>query len=96
MIERKIDSLAAGSGANATAVADEDEEHLVDVSEDLRIEKSAYADEDGEHSWTVYRRVAVEDGKHPIHKSDTTEEHVWMPVFTGNQEDARKKLDELQ
>ena len=76
-------------------------EHLEERG-DYRLERRWQPEENGDHHWIVYARVAVKDGKHPVIRDEknepieTTETHVWVPVFAGPEAESRVQFETLQ
>lgn len=70
----------------------------------FRIERRWRQEPNGSYLWTVYKRVATgadgnKPGVHPIIKNehgtpiDTIEPFVWIDIFTGSEQEARRRYD---
>lgn len=71
---------------------------------DFRLERRWMQEADGSYLWVVYKRVptgsdGVTPGVHPVilnehgNPIDTLHTHVWIVLFTGPEDEARKRYD---
>jgi hypothetical protein len=68
---------------------------IVDFGKRVRIEQHFQQEADGGHRWSVYQLTPVEDGRHPVHDTETTETEVWVKVGEGSEAEARAQAEKL-